>query len=270
MELNEESVTKHSDFSIEHILNRAGNNITRNEGDLRHNPVESFHWLQCSRYCPPKVPRINKKETFQKRQLGRHPRIPFTSTQLSILEQKFQESPYLSSDEVMTLSQKLKLADIRVKIWFQNRRARERRERNSTSNDNRANPENPQNGETNERREQTFYKHLLTNINENSVSIFTMSNERDPKKISEETAVGSHTHSSHEYVVNYEIGQKVVSSMFPFAKYSTANEEDSREWIGPNGTISWPARSLDLIVVHMERYGQFRVCSNQYARQYTI
>ncbi|RZC40677.1 homeobox protein MSX-1, partial [Asbolus verrucosus] len=70
-----------------------------------------------------------KKDGPQKRQLGRHPRIPFTSHQLSVLEEKFQQSPYLSSEEVIALSRRLQLADVRVKIWFQNRRARERREK---------------------------------------------------------------------------------------------------------------------------------------------
>ncbi|KAF7266747.1 hypothetical protein GWI33_019966 [Rhynchophorus ferrugineus] len=117
---------KPSDFSIDHILNRAGNSSKKNPETM----VERYQWLDCSRYCPPRIPRIPKKEGFQRRQLGRHPRIPFTSYQLSLLEQKFKESPYLSSEQVIDLSKKLNLADIRVKIWFQNRRARERRERN--------------------------------------------------------------------------------------------------------------------------------------------
>lgn len=55
-----------------------------------------------------------KREGPQRRQLGRHPRIPFTSHQLTQLEEKFQEAPYLSSEEVTALSQRLDLADIRV------------------------------------------------------------------------------------------------------------------------------------------------------------
>ncbi|XP_044747354.1 homeobox protein H17-like [Coccinella septempunctata] len=64
--------------------------------------------------------------------MGRHPRIPFTSQQLNILEEKFQKTPYLTGDEVMELAKRLELADIRVKIWFQNRRARDRREKFSS------------------------------------------------------------------------------------------------------------------------------------------
>ncbi|KAL1513167.1 hypothetical protein ABEB36_002615 [Hypothenemus hampei] len=124
---NKEQTSKNSDFSIDHILNRAGSS-TGDTNVFSESNVK-FHWLQCSRYCPPRVPRLPKRDV-QKRQLGRHPRIPFTSYQLSILEEKFKETPYLSSEEVISLSTKLQLADIRVKIWFQNRRARERRERN--------------------------------------------------------------------------------------------------------------------------------------------
>ncbi|VEN43985.1 unnamed protein product, partial [Callosobruchus maculatus] len=58
----------------------------------------------------------------------RYPRIPFTSHQISVLEERFQRNPYLSSEEATILSQKLQLADVKVKIWFQNRRARKRRE----------------------------------------------------------------------------------------------------------------------------------------------
>ncbi|CAH2003453.1 unnamed protein product [Acanthoscelides obtectus] len=69
-----------------------------------------------------------KRDPPQKRQLGRYPRIPFTSHQISILEERFQQNPYLSSEQATILSQKLQLADVKVKIWFQNRRARKRRE----------------------------------------------------------------------------------------------------------------------------------------------
>lgn len=69
-----------------------------------------------------------KRDGPQKRQLGRYPRIPFTSHQIEVLEEKFQQCPYLSSEEATQLSNRLQLAEIKVKIWFQNRRARRRRE----------------------------------------------------------------------------------------------------------------------------------------------
>ncbi|KAK4884358.1 hypothetical protein RN001_000629 [Aquatica leii] len=126
-------------FSIDHILNEAGS--SSNQKDLNvHDAINTtaFPWLQCTRYCPPKIQRIQKREATQRRQLGRHPRIPFTTQQLAILEEKFRESPYLSSAEVLKISRILQLADIRVKIWFQNRRARDRREKLQSETDQRS------------------------------------------------------------------------------------------------------------------------------------
>ncbi|XP_045461344.1 homeobox protein engrailed-2b [Harmonia axyridis] len=142
------SVTSNfTNFSIDHILNRAGENCkpkARNECNENvfqgvKLSLEHFSWLQCTRYCPPKIPRNQKKDTPQRRQMGRHPRIPFTSQQLHILEEKFQHTPYLTGEEVMELAKRLQLADIRVKIWFQNRRARDRREK-LTSETNKLSP----------------------------------------------------------------------------------------------------------------------------------
>lgn len=44
------------------------------------------------------------------------------------MESYFQKSRYLTSDVVRELKSVLNLPDRRIKIWFQNRRARERRE----------------------------------------------------------------------------------------------------------------------------------------------
>nr|XP_045621972.1 homeobox protein MSX-1-like [Procambarus clarkii] len=92
-------------------------------------PGSRFEWLQCTRYHPPKLPRVKRREGGQKRKLGRNPRVPFSSTQLAALEARFRQSQYLSSCDVADLSLLLNLTETRVKIWFQNRRARERRDR---------------------------------------------------------------------------------------------------------------------------------------------
>ncbi|XP_046558100.1 homeobox expressed in ES cells 1-like [Haliotis rubra] len=88
-----------------------------------------FPWLQCTRYKPPKLPRLKKKDGVKRRKLGRNPRVPFTQHQVAVLEEKFRRTHYLSSMDVAELSTALNLSDNRVKIWFQNRRARERRDR---------------------------------------------------------------------------------------------------------------------------------------------
>ncbi|KAL7060062.1 hypothetical protein AAHC03_09661 [Spirometra sp. Aus1] len=59
---------------------------------------------------------------------GRSPRVPFTRAQVEGLEAKFKITNYLSSREVTNLAASLNVTETRVKIWFQNRRARQRRE----------------------------------------------------------------------------------------------------------------------------------------------
>ncbi|KAI8484331.1 PREDICTED: homeobox protein vab-15-like [Branchiostoma belcheri] len=92
-------------------------------------PRYQFSWLQCTRYKPPKLPRAKRKDGSKKRKLGRNPRVPFSAHQVATLESKFRRTHYLSSVDVSELSVALNLSENRVKIWFQNRRARERRER---------------------------------------------------------------------------------------------------------------------------------------------
>lgn len=64
-----------------------------------------------------------------KRTPGRLPRIPFTPYQLNELESAYKRANYLSSEDANKLAHRLDLTCVRVKIWFQNRRARERREK---------------------------------------------------------------------------------------------------------------------------------------------
>lgn len=133
---------KISDFSIDHILNRAGpKNVMENhlnfieklerktQGFNHETPV--FDWLYYTRYHPPRLPRgvsSNPLKQPVKRTPGRLPRVPFTPEQLKALEQAYKKSMYLSSEEANVLADQLNLSSIRVKIWFQNRRARDRRE----------------------------------------------------------------------------------------------------------------------------------------------
>lgn len=132
---------KISDFSIDHILHRAGaktagtkveNNIhfmERKSQEFVHE-VPVFDWLYYTRYHPPRLPRAGSNSLKQpvKRTPGRLPRVPFTPEQLKSLELAYKKSMYLSSEEANVLASQLELSSIRVKIWFQNRRARDRRE----------------------------------------------------------------------------------------------------------------------------------------------
>lgn len=84
-------------------------------------------WLAYTRYCPPKIPRSKPRKGSRRHKLDRNPRIPFSTSQLAALEAKFGQTQYLSGSEVRDLSSTLRVTEHRVKIWFQNRRAREKK-----------------------------------------------------------------------------------------------------------------------------------------------
>ncbi|XP_048268001.1 uncharacterized protein LOC105666835 [Bombus terrestris] len=104
-------------------------NLLNNKTDyvkVMKNATE-LEWLRCTRYKPPKIPR-KRAIGKNRRKPSLHPRIPFSTFQLDFLEQQFQNNAYLSKDNVLKISNVLNLPPNRIKIWFQNRRARERRE----------------------------------------------------------------------------------------------------------------------------------------------
>ncbi|XP_026760830.2 homeobox protein MSX-1 [Galleria mellonella] len=113
-----------SDFSIERILSE----------DPRHRTVEQSEtpsWLCCTRYKPPRLPRSVNSNACRGRRSGRHARVPFTATQAAALEAAYARAPYLAPPALRALAAALQLRDDRIKIWFQNRRARERREKSA-------------------------------------------------------------------------------------------------------------------------------------------
>ncbi|CRK88977.1 CLUMA_CG002655, isoform A [Clunio marinus] len=157
-----------SDFSIDHILNRAGDQYSKNkqceifetismtsspssscdesvncdnyEKKICHNgcgdserfmEIPTFDWLNYTRYNMPRMPRPTKGPA--RRTPGRLPRIPFTPYQLNELENAYKTATYLSTEDANKLAKRLDLTGVRVKIWFQNRRARDRRERKDLS-----------------------------------------------------------------------------------------------------------------------------------------
>ncbi|XP_022817626.1 homeobox protein engrailed-1-B-like [Spodoptera litura] len=109
-----------SDFSIERILS---------SDSKRSENVEVPDWLCCTRYRPPRLPRAVSSGGGRARRSGRHARVPFTAAQAAALEAAYARAPYLAPPALRALAAALQLRDDRIKIWFQNRRARERREK---------------------------------------------------------------------------------------------------------------------------------------------
>ncbi|XP_039757894.1 homeobox protein MSX-2-like [Pararge aegeria] len=110
-----------SDFSIERILSEDSNSGSSDQAPS---------WLCCTRYQPPRLPRVST--ACRARRSGRHARVPFTGAQAAALEAAYARAPYLAPPALRALAAALQLRDDRIKIWFQNRRARERREKSGS------------------------------------------------------------------------------------------------------------------------------------------
>ncbi|XP_008121854.2 homeobox protein MSX-1 [Anolis carolinensis] len=117
-----------ADFSIRSILAVDGSEGEKGDckepsGDPKE--IQGCSWINCTRCKPPGAPKV--KQAGSPWPVSRSPRVPFSAAQLGVLENSFQQAYYLSTGQVRELALLLGLTENRVKIWFQNRRARERR-----------------------------------------------------------------------------------------------------------------------------------------------
>ncbi|XP_061453042.1 homeobox protein MSX-1-like [Rhineura floridana] len=123
-----------ADFSIRSILALDG---SEGERESHEEPAggtmewggspQGYTWVRCTRFKPLSVPKM-KQVGCSPQLASRSPRVPFSATQLGTLENSFQQARYLSTEQVREVALLLGLTENRVKIWFQNRRARERRD----------------------------------------------------------------------------------------------------------------------------------------------
>ena len=79
---------------------------------------------------PPPPPLIaTAHPRFRPIKSGRQPRSQFSAYQIDMLSRRFEQCRYVSYSERVHMARELSMSEHQVKVWFQNRRTKERRKR---------------------------------------------------------------------------------------------------------------------------------------------
>jgi len=125
-EVNKERIPGHDEGKQVKYVNRTVSSKTyqdisvttgqRNSDNRQETAIRrtDLTWLQYTRYRPPRLPRRSFVEKRIKRRTGDHPRIPFSSSQLQVLEARYRKSAYLSRNDVVEMSATLRLPQSKV------------------------------------------------------------------------------------------------------------------------------------------------------------
>lgn len=106
-----------------------------------HLPKQETSVNSChQQLSPQQITHLLKNERAQIGSKPRKPRVYINHAQLEVLEAAFKDNPYPDKEQQEYLATLTKLAEIEVRVWFQNRRAKSKREKRLFNDEARVQP----------------------------------------------------------------------------------------------------------------------------------